>query len=339
MRPGQLHAYSKISEETLKSMIEDAVWAPSVHNTQPWWFGTRDRADDPMISLHADVERRLDVADPQGREMLISCGAALFTLRLSMMYRGRTPEVTLLPDPDRPGLLADLHFGTTAPVTEEIGRLYEQIRVRRSHRGAFKDQPVGAPMLAMLAEEARREGADLFIATGPSRIALGALTEVAEQVQRMNPAYMSELSRWAPSPGSWRKDGVQDIAYPQATQRTEPHYPTRDFARGHGWGAEAEQDVRPGVTGAVLVLTTRRDQRSDWLAAGQAMQRVLLRASADEVSAAFHTQALEVPELREFIRTRFCGGAYPQVMLRVGFTENEFGTVRTPAPKVTREEY
>ncbi|HXA58007.1 MAG TPA: hypothetical protein VNW94_02490, partial [Streptosporangiaceae bacterium] len=68
---------SGISEGDVRFAIEAAIWAPSVHNTQPWWFGTRDLGAGPVISLHADVERRLNVADPDGREMLIGCGAAL----------------------------------------------------------------------------------------------------------------------------------------------------------------------------------------------------------------------------------------------------------------------
>jgi hypothetical protein len=339
MKPNPVRDPFRITSENLTAVIEDAVWAPSVHNTQPWWFGTRQQGLESMISLHSDIERRLDIADPQGREMLISCGAALFTLRLSVMRQGRVPEVTLLPDPDRPGLLADIRFGPIAPVTEEVRRLYRQIRTRRSHRGAFTDQPVDAPLLTSLAAQARTEGAELHIMTGPTRVALGALTEVAEQIHHMNPAHVPELARWAPPPGSRRADGVHEIAYPRAPEHTEPHYPMRDFAQGHDWGSDAGHDVRPGATGVVLLLTTRGDDRADWLATGQALQRVLLRASADHLSAAFHTQPLEIPELRDFIRERFCGGACPQVMFRVGRTEDELRTVRRPIDQMTSEEY
>src|SRR5690348_4913812 len=65
--------------EISRFVVEAAVYAPSLHNTQPWWFSTGDRE----LSVHADVERRLAVADPDGREMMISCGAALFTARVA----------------------------------------------------------------------------------------------------------------------------------------------------------------------------------------------------------------------------------------------------------------
>ena len=58
-------------------LVAAAARAPSVHNTQPWRF----RAGPDAVELWTDPRRKLR-ADPSGREMLISCGAALFGLRL-----------------------------------------------------------------------------------------------------------------------------------------------------------------------------------------------------------------------------------------------------------------
>ena len=89
-----------------------AVAAPSIHNTQPWLFRPRGTGVDVVV----DRRRHLDVADPDGREMHISVGAALFNLRVAMLARGREPLVGLLPDPDRPDLAATVEVGpATAP--------------------------------------------------------------------------------------------------------------------------------------------------------------------------------------------------------------------------------
>ena len=90
-----------IPAEQVGYLIATAARAPSVHNTQPWRF----RAGQYVIELYADQRRKLRV-DPAGREMLISCGAALFGLRLAVRSLGYLPVVKLLPDPDRLRLLA-----------------------------------------------------------------------------------------------------------------------------------------------------------------------------------------------------------------------------------------
>src|SRR5262245_52319893 len=119
--------YMPEEEKVGQLLIDAAVWAPSVHNTQPWWFGVHGS----IVTLHADTDRRLDVADRNGREMLISCGAALYTLRLAVRHLGRGPLVRIRSDPERPGLIADVEVGPPQPLTDEERRMYEQIKRRR----------------------------------------------------------------------------------------------------------------------------------------------------------------------------------------------------------------
>jgi hypothetical protein len=323
-----------------QQLIDAAVWAPSVHNTQPWWFGT----DGSALTLHADPERRLRAGDPGGRQMLISCGAALFTLRLTARHLGRIPEIRLPDDPDQPGLLAEVTMGARVPATPEEERMYARIRTRRTHRGGFTAEPLPTGLLSALGNQAHIEGAVLRVIADPrARLAMAALSQTAEQIQRMDPDHVAEMARWAPAPGSHRSDGVHDDAYPRRPEHTEPHFATRDFARGLGWGTPApERPDTPGtasgtVPGVTVVVMTRGDGRQDRLRAGQALQRILLRAAEDGVSAAFHTQALELPELRELIRARLCGGDHPQLILRLGRTRHTVPGVRRPAADVTRE--
>jgi hypothetical protein len=315
-------------------LIDAASQAPSVHNTQPWWFGVRGS----RVTVHADTDRRLEVADPDGREMLISCGAALCTLRVAARHLGYVAEERLWPDPERPTLLADVDLVQAGPATAEEQRMYEQVARRRTHRGGFGPDALPPALSSKLSIEAQREGASLRIVADPrARRAVAALSEAAEQTLRLSADYTTEMARWAPAPGNRRHDGVQPGAYPRDPEHTEPHFAARDFARGQGWGRHVEDPHdAPGV---VALLMTTGDAPADWLAAGMALQRVLLCAAAADVSAAFHTQALELPALRDFIRTRFCGGAHPQMLMRLGRTEAETGAeVRRPETDIARDE-
>jgi nitroreductase len=80
------------SDMTL-ALIEQAVRAPSSHNTQPWLFQVRPGA----VELHADRSRALPVNEPHDRELHISCGAALFNLEVAAARTGLGTETALLP--------------------------------------------------------------------------------------------------------------------------------------------------------------------------------------------------------------------------------------------------
>jgi len=99
-----------------EQVIDAAVWAPSVHNTQPWLFA----ASDGQLSLHADASRQLATADPDGREMMISCAAALFTARLALRSLGWVPQTQIFPDPSRQLLVARVTWHRQEPTL--IGR-------------------------------------------------------------------------------------------------------------------------------------------------------------------------------------------------------------------------
>jgi hypothetical protein len=299
-----------------RRVVAEAVWAPSVHNTQPWCFS----ADGQQIRLYADAGRQLTVADPDGREMMISCGAALFTACLALRSLGYVPETRVLPDPGDPTLVARVSWRERAVVTDYERRLMLQVRQRRTHRGAFDPVPLSPKLLDALREGAARDGATLRIVTDDGQCAaLAAVTETAERALRMDSERVQELVRWTPPPGSPRRDGVPATSYPARAEHTDPDFPARDFAHGRGWG------LRPlscaplfRTAGVIGLLTTADDRPADWVNAGQALQRILLTASTCGVAAALHSQPLELGWLREFIRTRLCDGGYPQLVLRLG---------------------
>ena len=317
-------------EQAIQAALQAARWAPSVHNTQPWSFGVRG----DEISLRADTARKLLIGDSAGRELLISCGAALFTIRTALRCAGFEPSVRVLPDPDRPSLLATIRLGTEVAANEDTRALGVEIERRRTHRAGFTDLPVPERLVEGLVKDARCEGARLTPVGSPAAVdVIAALTQAAQAAQSQDRVLSLEVIRWARPPGSARKDGVPAEGYPRQAARTDPHFPQRDYAWRHDWGSQADQSAST-ATGVVALLTTPGDTREEWIATGQALQSVLLHASAYGVSAAFHTQALEMFHLREFLRQELCSQEYPQMIMRLGITFDDKESVRRPLPDV-----
>ncbi|MFJ2032230.1 Acg family FMN-binding oxidoreductase [Streptosporangium sp. NPDC087985] len=313
--------------------VQAAVWAPSVHNTQPWSF----TLDGPELALRADSGRKLRLGDTMGREMLISCGAALMNVRLALRVLGCQPQVRVLPDPDRPALLATVRMGEAVAADEHTRLLHAEIERRRTHRAGFTELPVADPLLEAFVSQASAEGARLTPVRSEAAVrVIAGLTGAAQDVQSQDRMFTLEMIRWAQPPGSSRREGVPAQGYPRQPGRTSPYFAQRDYAHGHPWGSDTDQSGSTS-TGTVAVLTTPGDSRQDWLVAGQALQRVLLHASAYDVSAAFHTQALEMFHLREFLRQELLSGEYPQMIMRLGFSVDEGEGIRRPVTEVKQE--
>src|SRR5690606_32132752 len=87
-RPGIRHAGGMTTTSPAAGVLTRAAhaagMAPSVHNTQPW----RWRVFPEWLELYADRSRQLGRADPEGRLMTISCGAALHHARVALAAEG-----------------------------------------------------------------------------------------------------------------------------------------------------------------------------------------------------------------------------------------------------------
>jgi hypothetical protein len=315
-------------------VVGAAIWAPSVHNTQPWWFTATP--GEAAITLYADAERQLTVADPAGREMLISCGAALFNARLAIRSLGHLPQTQLLPNPAQPLLVARLSWASREPATEYERQLAAQVTSRRTHRGGFDPLPLSPRLLAVLAEGAVRDGAGLRIVTdAASRAVLAAAVQAAEDRLHADSAYVGELAAWVTPPGSSRTDGVPPTAYPARPEHTVPDFPGRDFAHGRRWGVPRFGSAAASRSaGVVCLLTTMRDRPLDWINAGQALQRILLTSASCGVAAAMHSQPVELAGPRELLRSQLTDGSYPQLVLRLGTVIQTATSVRRPVPSV-----
>jgi len=309
-------------------LIATAARAPSVQNTQPWRF----RVSEYVIELYADPGRKLQV-DRAGREMLISCGAALFGLRLAVRSLGYLPVVELLPDPARLRLLARVTLGKAEPITPLEHKLLEALPHRHTHRGPWEPGPLPAGLLAGLQHDALAEGAQLaLIDRALAYHKLADLARAAGHRQDRDPVARDEMRRWSRSADDPAPDGVPAQAFPATPDQQPGRLPQRDFDLGRSLGLLPSGGPPPAAT---AVLLTTGDGRADWLRAGQALHRLLAHAASKWVFASLHTQPLESGAIRALIRDRLALPGSPQMLLQIGLAHTTRATARRPPAELT----
>ncbi|MCQ8188385.1 Acg family FMN-binding oxidoreductase [Streptomyces rugosispiralis] len=303
----------------LEKLISAAVAAPSIHNTQPWRY--RLNPDTVTLEVRATPERALRYADPMGRALSVSAGAAVFNLRVAVAHFGWDPVVELLPYRSQPDLLATVRL--TASSADRAGRhddghddLYDVIWRRHSSRSPYSARRLPARVLCDLTEAARVNGATLWLADPEETSRLLRLTAEAERRASGDPRRLAESRTWIRDAGPY---GIPPAAL--GPRDTTGRLPTRDYLgpRPDGHRDEARPAAPFETHPTIAVLSTDQDRRTDWLRAGQALEHVLLLATSHAVRASLLHQPLEWSDLRWSAGDAHPAPGHVQMLIRLGY--------------------
>lgn len=288
-----------------QQLIASASLAPSSHNTQPWRFAITEDG----LELYADFSRALPVNDADKRELHISCGCALYNLRLAAASRAIALQVKLLPNPDQPGLLASVTLQPAGSVEESS--LAPYIARRHTYRDAFSPQQLAGSVLQQLVDAVTAEHAGLHFLTGDTaKSELVALIKQADRSLWANAAWRAELAYWMRN-----KQHGDGLALPGGLVGI-----SRLVVRQLNLGAvvAAASAKLCQASQHIALLTTTADTALDWLHAGQALQRMLLTACQHGLQASYLNQPIQVAALRPALQPLF-GAGTPQILLRLGY--------------------
>jgi nitroreductase len=320
----------------LRFLLRYAVLAPSSHNSQPWLF----RVVGDHVDLYADRTRALPAADPDDRELVVSCGSAIEFLTLAMRHFGYRDRTDLLPDPKDPDFLARIEIAGVHKTTDADRRLFRAILGRRTNRLPFDARPLPGDLLATLAEEAEIAGAHLVVTQdAPAKEAMATLIADGDRTQMRDPTFRRELAAWIHPVRHRTRDGIPGTAYGVSQVLDRIGTPavslvvrTFDVGKGRAATDRALAEGSPALT----TIWTAGDTPRHWLVAGRALARVLLRAQGAGVSASFLNQPIEVPTLRPRFRQLLGIAGYPQILLRLGYGPPLDPTPRRPVEEMVR---
>jgi hypothetical protein len=168
-----------LDEDQVRSVLHAAMAAPSPHHSRSWRF----HCTATSIELYAD--------EPDNRELVLSCGAALVNLRLAIRALGVHPAVRLLPDPRRTNLLAVVRPQGHTVVRSVDRELADAIFRHRTDHGPHAS-PISLAVVAGLRQAAKTERAWLFTLRPAHLSILRGLVHQAQEDQHHDPVLVTE---------------------------------------------------------------------------------------------------------------------------------------------------
>jgi hypothetical protein len=273
-----------------------AVRAPSIHNTQPWRF----RREGNAIEIAVDPDRALPVTDPSGWGVRIAIGAAALNLRLGYASLGWEAEAIPLPEHDRPDVLIRVRPRSRRPQTPQEHALTTAIPLRHTNRRGYLDDPVPGEALSALVEAARAEACWLQLVGPRQTTEVSDLLAAADDELEGRPGYREERVFWS------RRDSADGVV---PDPFAGPRIPGERLRR-RDFGSRTTSPRPYESDPCVAVLGTDGQSAYDDLRAGQALQRVLLTAAEQQLTASMYSQAIKVASARARLAD-ICGRAAP----------------------------
>jgi nitroreductase len=300
--------------DTLHAALALAMRAPSVHNTQPWLW----RVGDSTVHLYADTGRHLPHTDPDQRDLILSCGAALHHLRVAARGLGWETVVHRLPNPADPEHLASVEFRPSTPMPEAVS-LARAIEARRTDRRRYTSWEVPAAYIAEIVDAGVVNGVLVRdVESGGARAQLLQAFEQAAWNHAQDISYAVELAQW-----SGRHATAEGVPARSTVISADPT--VRPFSSP----ALPEVVLRDlDDADRMLLLSTTSDDRISRLRTGEATSAVLLTATVQGLATCPLSEPLEVSETRDRIRADILeDSAFPQMIVRIGWAATSSETI------------
>jgi hypothetical protein len=212
-------------------------------------------AEGGLLHLFADRRRLMHATDSAGREMILSCGAALDHLRVAMAAAGWDTAVDRFPSRNNPDHLVTVHFSALATVSDAERQRADAILRRRTDRLPFAPPRGWDSLESLLRRSVVSDDVTLDVIPDDARPQLAEASRLTETLRRFDPSYQSEL-RWWTSPFELDQ-GVPSTARVSASEAAHI-----DVARAFPLAGQG--DRRPALDSdrsKILVMSTHGDTR------------------------------------------------------------------------------
>ncbi len=330
---GEAFPFAGSLEEQIVFLLHFATRAPSTYNTQPWKF----KVSVDGVEIFADYTRRMPVADPGGRELLMSIGAAVMNLRVAAAHFGYQCDViyNLSGSSEEPLASARLAPGIVqSPEALHLASLFGCITRRHTNRHPFLLSRIPSAILERVSGLAG--GTDVTVVTSTDGDRNGRIAEMVSRgdKQLMGDAhYRRNISAWLHAHAFSHVDGLPAQAFGfDGRLATIAPWATRVIDIGK---IRAAHDKNLCLEAPGLIALCSEDSVPRYVAVGELLEQMLLVLTGEGLHTSYFNMPIQVPALRTELQHILGSAAPPQLLLRVGYSLSEpIQTARRPMEDV-----
>ena len=296
-------------------MSEQAVKAPSGHNTQPWLFKTGETE----IEIRPDFTKSLPVVDPDNRELFVSLGCAAENLCIAASHKGYRTKVAI----EENGIIRII----LSREEEDIpSPLFSQLSVRQTNRSIYNGKIIPEDSIRRLKSIATEPCIGIhFFQNGSSEFeAISELIYEGNSRQMRDQHFLAELRQWMRYNKKHQNTTRDGLSYAVFGAPNLPRFISEPIiSQVINEKSQNKNDRKKIASSSHFILfTTRNNTIEQWVNAGRTLERILLTTTAMGIVHAYMNQPNEIPELsRKMAEMLGMTDEYPTVLIRVGYGE------------------
>lgn len=294
-------------------MIENAIKAPSGHNTQPWLF----KICDSEIDICPDFTKSLPVVDPDNRELFVSLGCATENLCIAASHKGYRGDVTITDN----GVIKIMLSQDSLNMASS---LYPQIPIRQTNRSIYNGKIIPEDSIALLKSVGAEASIGVyFVKNGtPEYQVISEMVYKGNNIQMSDKNFKEELRQWMRYNKKHQNATKDGLSYAVFGAPNIPRFIAKPIITGAINEKSQNKNDRKRIESSshFILLTTSSNTVEQWINLGRTLERILLKTTEMGISHAYLNQPNEVSELSlEMAQRLGISNEYPTVLIRIGY--------------------
>ncbi len=299
-------------------LVENAIKAPSGHNTQPWKF---ENIQDG-IKIHPDFARALPVVDADNHALYISLGCALENIIIAASKRGYGSKV-IYPADANSGITVKLNYVDADSNIED--NLFDYIAKRQVNRSKYSDKKINDEKVEKLKSSFNFEGVSIVVMNGKTNFGkIIPLIIEGNNLQFQNKEFIKELTSWfrySKSEAEKTRDGLWTAAMGLPNMgKLIGNFVMKNFVSAKS-EAKRLADLLENTQGIAIFIADKNDVAT-WVKTGQAFHRFSLTATMLGISHSHLNMPCEELEVRKKLAKELgVENKHPLLLIRYGYAD------------------